>query len=431
MFQATRRRLTIWYAAVTGVLLLLFVTGVYLYVRHTLIERVDDTLEHVIEVLTRSLVIEPVSASEGKYRLDIESSFPNPAQSIEDDHIDIEWFDPEGRMIWSTFWEPSNIPLSPYSSSKTVHQSDEHIIRQVTKPVKINNHILGYLRVSHPWFEVSVPIRQLLFDLFLATVLMIFALSSTGWLLSGIAIGPVKESYQSLKQFTADASHELRNPLAMIQANVQMALSDPNADPQLLQRQLTVIERLTKRLGILVGDLLFLARLDSGIVANQKQIVPLDALLIEVIEEQRAIAQHKAIFLSLHIGDSTVASDSFNITGDWEQLARLFTNLIGNALKYTNVENTPSFVEVNFQRCNQYLQVEVKDNGIGIAETSVNYIFDRFYRIDPSRAQSVTGGSSGLGLAIAKAIVQEHHGVILVESILGKGSKFTVKLPVE
>jgi len=159
--------------------------------------------------------------------------------------------------------------------------------------------------------------------------------------------------------------------------------------------------------------------------------VPLDALLIEVIEEQRAIAQHKAIFLSLHIGDSTVADDSFNITGDWEQLARLFTNLIGNALKYTNVENTPSLVEVNMQRSNQYLQVEVKDNGIGIAETSVNYIFDRFYRIDPSRAQSVSGGSSGLGLAIAKAIVQEHHGVILVESILGKGSKFTVKLPVE
>jgi len=439
MFQATRRRLTLWYATVTAILLLVFATGFYFYVRHTLIERIDDTLEHVVEVVTRSLVIESVPVSEGKYRLNLEASFPNQAETVEDDHIDLEWFTPEGSLLWSTFSQPLNVPLSLHPRGKTVQLSNVHLLRQVTEPVSINHQILGYLRVSHPWFEVTKPTRELLFDLTLGTVLMVIGVGSIGWLLSGIAIQPVKDSYQSLKQFTADASHELRNPLAMIQTNVQMALAEPDADPQLLHRQLTVIERLTKRLGVLVADLLFLARLDSGIVLKEEQSVPLDALLIEVIEEQRAIAEQKNIFLSLRIfALCDKAPDCFTLKGDWDQLARLFTNLISNALNYTESQDTPASVEVELQSIQKdrtsYLQVQVKDTGCGIPETALPYIFARFYRIDPSRSYvpSKSGSSSsGLGLAIAKAIVEDHHGQISVSSILGKGTQFTVLLPLE
>ena len=434
MFQATRRRLTLWYAIVTAVLLLVFATGVYFYVRQTLIERIDDTLEHVVEVVTRSLVIESVPVSQGKYRVNVEASFPNQAETVEDDHIDLEWFTPEGDIIWSTFSEPDNIPLSLHRRGKTVHLTDSHLLRQVTEPVEINHHILGYLRVSHPWFEVTKPTRQLLLDLTLGTVLMVIGVGSIGWLLSGIAIQPVKDSYQSLKQFTADASHELRNPLAMIQTNVQMALAEPEADPQLLHKQLIVIERLTKRLGVLVGDLLFLARLDSGMVVKEEQDVPLDALLIEVIEEQRATAKQKDILLTLSIIDTELAS--FTLPGDWDQLARLFTNLISNALTYT--ESSAS-VQVELQSVKKeritYLQVEVKDTGCGIPETALPHIFDRFYRLDPSRShlpsKSGSSSGSGLGLAIVKAIVEDHHGQISVSSILAKGTKFTVLLPIE
>ena len=96
MFQATRRRLALWYTTVTAVLLLLFATGFYLYVRSTLIERVDDTLKHVVEVVERSLVIQHVETSDIPYRVNVEASFRDNADTVDDDHIDLEWFGPTG-----------------------------------------------------------------------------------------------------------------------------------------------------------------------------------------------------------------------------------------------------------------------------------------------------------------------------------------------
>lgn len=475
MFQTTRRRLALWYTAVTAVLLLLFATGVYFYVRSTLIERIDDTLKHVVEVVSRSLVIQSLPVSEGRYRVDVEDSFRNNVDEVEDDRIDLEWFSPVGELLWSTFSEPLDIPLHPNRSGETVRFSSERLLRQITQRIEINHRVLGYLRVSHPWFEVTKPIRQLAIDLILGIGMMLICVAAIGWLLSGIAMKPVRDSYQSLKQFTADASHELRNPIATIQTNVQMALAYPDAEPQLLQRQLKVIERLTQRLGILVNDLLFLARSDSGMVQPNYQDVPLDALLIEVIEEQRTIAQQKGIFLSLHIVEPSTDADRadeeiFTLKGDWDQLARLFTNLIGNALEYSlqkpedESDRTDEIsVEVELQHLKRdirslgvsvghsdpfgnrhaYLQVKVKDTGVGIPESDLSHIFDRFYRVDPSRSHSQqmsTSTGSGLGLAIAKAIVESHHGQITVDSIRDyppgsakgdRGTTFTVTLPIE
>ncbi|NEO63193.1 MAG: sensor histidine kinase, partial [Moorea sp. SIO4G2] len=161
MLQTTRRRLALWYTTVTAVLLLLFATGVYLYVRHTLIERVDDTLKHVVEVVERSLVIQPVDNSEIPYQFNIEASFRDNGDGVEDDHIDLEWFSPKGDLLWSTFSEPLTIPLKTNTTRATVHLSAEHLLRQLTQPVQIEDYILGYLRVSHPWFEVTKPSHQL------------------------------------------------------------------------------------------------------------------------------------------------------------------------------------------------------------------------------------------------------------------------------
>lgn len=439
MFQATRRRLALWYTAVTAILLLLFATGVFFYVRSTLVERVDDTLKHVVEVVNRSLVIESVSVSQGRYQVNVEASFRDNAEAVEDDHIDIEWFNPQGELVWSTFSDPPVTPLHLNRLAETVHISSDRILRQVTAKINLERYILGYLRVSHPWFEVTKPIRQLSFDLALGTLITIIIVGFIGWFLSGLAIQPIRESYQSLKQFTADASHELRNPIATIQTNVQMALTYGNTDPQVQQRQLRVVERLTKRLGNLVNDLLFLARSDSGMLQARQQKIPLDALLIEVIEEQRTLAQQKNVFLSLHIVElNNNHEDNFSLSGDWDQLARLFTNLISNGLEHSFSEETVSeknnqaaSVEVELQRIKRdrlhQLQVKVKDTGKGVPETALNHLFDRFYQVDPSRKSA---GGSGLGLAIAKAIVDNHHGQIKVESQLEQGTIFTVILPI-
>ena len=439
MFQATRRRLALWYTTVTAILLLLFATGVFFYVRSTLVERVDDTLKHVVEVVNRSLVIESVSVSEGRYQVDVEGSFPDNAEAVEDDHIDLEWFNPQGELVWSTFSDPPLIPLHLNRRAETVHLGGDRILRQVTQRINLDRYILGYLRVSHPWFEVTKPIRQLSFDLALATLITIIIVEFIGWFLSGLAIQPIRDSYQSLKQFTADASHELRNPIATIQTNVQMALSYGNSDPQVQQRQLKVVERLTQRLGNLVNDLLFLARSDSGMLQIKQQTLPLDALLIEVIEEQRTVAQQKDIFLSLHIVEPDNSNeDNFSLLGDWDQLARLFTNLISNGLEHSFSENKNiekeeqvSAVEVELKKIKrdrlQQLKVKVKDTGKGVPEVALSHLFDRFYQVDPSRKST---GGSGLGLAIAKAIVDNHHGQIKVESELNKGTIFTVILPI-
>ncbi len=480
MFQATRRRLALWYTAVTAVVLLLFATGVYMYVRSTLIERVDDTLNHVVEVVVRSLVIDPVnSAGDGKLHINLEASFPDNADTVEDDRIDLEWFSPTGELLWSTFSFPLNIPIHLNRTGETVRvvrwdieqgsrgaegqgsrgnvsvlapTAEENyqskilatkskiepsalVLRQVTERVEMGRQVLGYLRVSHPWFEVTKPSRQLIFDLSLGIGLMVISVAAIGWFLSGLAMKPVRESYQRLKQFTADASHELRSPIATIQTNVQVALADPDLEPQMHRQQLQVIERLTQRLGRLVDDLLFLARQDSGMVQPSFAPVPLDALLIEAIEEQRLVAASKNINLSLNLVEpptdinADISEEVYTLEGDWDQLARLFTNLVGNAVQYTLPGGRVDVELQQIKRLNYtQLQVKVKDTGIGIPEDALAHLFDRFYRVDPARSRAVVAGS-GLGLAIASAIVENHKGHIRVESILDRGTIFTVTLP--
>lgn len=471
MFQTTRRRLALWYTAVTAVLLLLFASGFYLYVRSTLIERIDDTLSHVVEVVQRSLVIESINPHfEGSpLRVDIEASFRDNATTGEDDHIDLEWFSPAGALLWSTLSEPLDIPLQTDNFSETVRverrragedgedrgdggdrdvnigslsfsspsspsssspplpsYSEPLVLRQVTQRVAIGHQLLGYLRVSHPWFEVTKPTRQLVVDLSLGTGLVLIVVGAIGWWLSDLAMEPVRESYQRLKQFTADASHELRSPIAVIQTNVQVALADPNPDPEVQKHHLQVVERLTRRLGRLVDDLLFLARQDSGMVQLRWSIVALDELLQEVLEEQRSLATDKQLHLTL-AGIEPQAN--YAVYGDRDQLIRLFTNLVGNAVQYTLAHGQIDIEVRQIKRAvNSAFQVTIQDTGVGIAAEALPHVFDRFYRVDPARSQTATKGS-GLGLAIAQVIVEKHQGQIQVSSTVGQGTIVTVVLP--
>ncbi|MFN6181310.1 MAG: sensor histidine kinase [Dolichospermum sp.] len=465
LFQATRRRLAIWYTAITAILLLLFASGVYLYVHSTLIERVDDTLYHVVEVVERSLVIEATKIQPNQLRVNVKSSFPNNAENAEDDRIDLEWFSPTGELLWSTFSEILNIPIHPNHTGETVRVASKggwgesaQLLRQVTKRIERGRQVLGYLRVSHPWFEVTKPSRQLIFDLALGISLMLLSVAASGWFLSGKAMKPVGESYQRLKQFTADASHELRSPIALIQTNVQVALADLDLvkeENNTLQyrQQLKIMERLTQRMGKLVNDLLFLARQDSGINTDVFSPCPLDALLMEVVEEQQLVAREKQINLVLNLVASSGTEVSpelqenwFTLIGNWEQLVRLFTNLIGNALHYTPVqgvikvelERIEGINRVTGRRCtNSHLQIKVSDTGIGIPRDALPKLFDRFYRVDPARthrsekSSSTTNTGSGLGLAIAQAIIARHQGQIQVSSTLGEGTTFMVTLPLK
>ncbi len=438
MFQTTRRRLAIWYTIVTAIVLLVFASGMYVYVRSTLIERIDDTLNHVVEVVSRSIAIDKIEnrGAPARFEIDVAASFQDNSDGVEDDRIDLELFDLGGKLLWSTLREPLDLPVWVNLSGETVRIRENLILRQITAPVTAQGRLIGFLRVSHPWFEVTKPTELLIIDLTIGTSLVITSIAAIGWLLSGIAIEPVKASYQQLKQFTADASHELRNPIAIIQTNVQVALGEEPLLPHQRQ-QLQTIERLTRRLGRLVDDLLFLARQDSSIVSPQFGTVPLDALLMETIEEQQLAAKDKGIKLTLEIIDSPALQlqsqsdlEVFNIHGDWDRLVRLFTNLLTNAIQYTPAPSgdRSAEIDVRLERISRqnisYLQVRVRDNGIGIPTPALPFLFDRFYRVDPARTagNSDVSSGSGLGLAIVRSIVASHQGEIDIESQINEGT---------
>jgi two-component system, OmpR family, manganese sensing sensor histidine kinase len=399
MFQATRLRLAIWYTTVTAVLLLVFASGFYSYVRLTLIDRIDDTIAHVVEVLERSLISKTLNLT------------ADLGNDLEADHIDMEWFSDKGVLLMSTLPPGISFPLAIAKDRyNTVYPLNQEPLRQFTKSVIKNGSLLGYLRVSHPWFEVTKPINQLLFDLAIGVSVMLIIVALCGWWLSAIAIEPVKESYQQLKQFTADVSHELRNPVAVIQTNVQVALADPNPDWEIQQGQLELIERLTRRLGRLLDDLLFLARHDGGIVQINLQSANLDQLLKRVIEEQRIFANPREIEILV---DSDQADHCIQAHPD--QIERLVTNLLSNAISYSPDRGK---IAITLSRLSSLsVQLKIEDSGIGIATADIPYIFDRFWHRSSQKG-------SGLGLAIVKAIAEAHHAQIKVESIEGKGTSF-------
>ena len=433
VFQSMRRRLTLWYALVTAILLIVFATGFYLYVQSTLIDRIDDTIDHVAEVIERSLIRSQLIDLESDSTHNFSRNLSANSEAIDADHIDIDWFSPNGQILWTTDANTDSLQerekgiLRPVY--RTVHLSEAEPLRQMTEPIVINGKLLGYLRISHPWFEVTKPVKQLFLDLAIGTTLMIFVVLLCGWWLAGIAMEPVRESYQRLKQFTADASHELRNPIAVIQTNVQVALADPNPEPEFQRSQLETIERITRRLGKLIEDLLFLARHDGGITNQKYEVCNLAQILHEVCEEQQAIAQQKDIKIEF-----ANVPENLLLAGDSDQLGRLFTNLISNAIAYTS-EQGQVIITIKPITSQNQVQVQIKDTGIGIPEAELSQIFERFYRYQPQKSSksmakstNLSTSGSGLGLAIAKAIANNHQGQINVESKVGQGTTFTVNL---
>jgi OmpR-family two-component system manganese-sensing sensor histidine kinase len=176
---------------------------------------------------------------------------------------------------------------------------------------------------------------------------------------------------------------------------------------------------------------------------SQHQALSIDALLLAVVEEQRLRAQQVGISLCLEIGDFPAPflgeqGDGLRVWGDWDELARLFTNLIGNALDYAYGEEPSAFagakVLIRLQPTKRdrvsFFQIDVQDWGVGIPSDALPHLFDRFYRVDSARShRAVREGGSGLGLAIAQSIVGRHQGYLSVESSSEQGTCFSVMLP--
>jgi two-component system OmpR family sensor kinase len=225
------------------------------------------------------------------------------------------------------------------------------------------------------------------------------------------------ESFRQVRQFSADASHELQTPLTILKGEIEVALRSgrtPEEYQQVLKSSLEEIERISR----LVEGLLLLARADSGVLRMDHKPVAVDELVAEVAAQMQKMAAARG--LSLHLGNLAPVT----ISGDREQLQRLFINLIDNAIKYTPAGGR---VSLSLSEEGDQALIAVTDTGIGLSADEQNQIFTRFYRAAQARSQS--GGGAGLGLCIAQSIAEAHGGTIKVLSHPGQGSTFTVVLP--
>jgi len=224
-------------------------------------------------------------------------------------------------------------------------------------------------------------------------------------------------AFASQRQFVADASHELRNPLAIIQTNAELTLADPEATRE-ISRRAGRIRRASERMLRLVEDMLALARLEARPVERER--IDLGRLLSELGDEFLASARSRGVELVW------TAPEGFRFVGDRSELKRALANLIDNAVRLTP---SGSSVRLASGRDDGWAWLAVADDGPGIAATDQERIFDRFYRLDKARSRA--GGGSGLGLAITREIVEAHQGEIRLFSSPGQGSTFVVWLPLE
>jgi two-component system sensor histidine kinase CiaH len=236
--------------------------------------------------------------------------------------------------------------------------------------------------------------------------------------LANRALVPIREAFAQQRQFTADASHELRTPLALIRANAETLsrsrVTLPPEDSELVNE--IILE--TDHLNRLIGDLLTLARGDSQSIQIAQKPVDLRALVSDVHDDLRYIAESRGI-------QSEVTLDGpVTVQGDEGRLRQLLLILLDNSLKYTN---PGGHVDLTLGRAENHARLIVSDTGIGIPQKDLSRVFERFYRVD--RAREHDSGGTGLGLAIADWIVHAHHGSIKADSEPGKGTRIVVDLP--
>lgn len=230
----------------------------------------------------------------------------------------------------------------------------------------------------------------------------------------------VQTSQQIQKEFLANVSHELKTPLTSIQGFAQAMLDGTVEDSESRDHAAKVIYEETDRLGRLVEDLLDLARLDAGQIEFDRHPVDLSILLQSIVDRMSLSAAEKSVQLERDLDGLAP------MIGDGDRLAQVFTNLLDNAIKHTPEGGT---VRLHGETEAGWISIHVDDSGRGIPNEDLSHIFERFYQVDKAR-RGGKGRGVGLGLAISRQIVEAHGGRLVAQSAIGKGSRFTVQMPI-
>lgn len=419
MFTRSRRRLTYLFTLPMGLILIVFSSVIYFFSVRDQISTFDKQLMSQTQRIAKIITQEP-------QRWDVtERKRWNINNGIEE----VCLYNNRGMLQkWNSDLScPRKLSLSPGLRTIQHNQNKSHLVpkvkfkRELTLRIKIDKKFIAYLQVAKSLRPLQEELARDRFFLSLGIPITLGFIGVVGWYLGGLAMKPTKRSYEQLQRFTADASHELRAPVAAILSNAQVGLLAPEDNTKQPRQRLENIVDISKTMSTLISNLLFLARHEGKLNPQDLQNCELVGLLEELATQYESIA--KAKYLNFV---TDFPSPPINLKADAELLRHAIKNLLDNAFKYT-----PQGGSIKLELINQSRRVliQVKDTGIGIPAENLPDIFERFYRVDTSRTRS--SGGFGLGLAIVQQIIQAHDGQITVDSTVGEGTTFQIILVVK
>ncbi len=352
---------------------------------------------------------------------------------------------------------PNQLGDQPLYENLTVQDTP---IRFATGRVVVNDHPYT-IQVAAPLKEFYEALERFRLILWFSAPLLLIGAGSGGYLISRRALKPVDQitqaaesisisnlsdrlavpktsdelqrlsetlnrmlarldtSVQKISQLTADASHELRAPVSLIRTTAELAVHGGRTNTEYHEDMVQILAE-AERTSRLIDSLLLLARADAGGSELQHELMDVTTCLREAVEQGRSLAAAKRTELTAELDSAPVV-----VSGDSEALRRLLFILIDNAIKYTPEGGR---AQVRLEVLDGQAAIKVTDSGIGISKSDLPHIFDRFWRADKVRSRGM--GGAGLGLSIARWIVEQHRGSIEVQSQLRKGTTITVKIPI-
>ncbi|MBD1870883.1 two-component sensor histidine kinase [Leptolyngbya sp. FACHB-671] len=449
MFNRSRQDLARWFTLSMGSILVLFAGILYFLEAKEQMRSFDQNLYDICQYMAAAV---EDGNFQNRRRIDLEDVpvLGGDVLPLNTNLVFVRWYSPERELIqffgdippsqlqsesgFQTIVESSSTAsstatppeeplqfdgfLSESRSAETLANAGTVRLRQLTLPVYQDGVLIGYLQVAVPLTPVDESLGRLRWLLVFGVPIALGAIAQTGWVLGGLAMQPIRQSYDQLQRFTADASHELRAPLAAIINNAQAGLMDLT-DPQEQQLRLEKIISRAESMAALVSQLLFLARNEAQLKPDSLRTVDLTRLLRSLTAEYTPQAAAKELQLICELPEQLLM-----LRAELALLRQAITNLLTNALQYTPAGGT---VTLSAIQQTQQIVIRVQDTGVGISAEDLPQVFERFYRVDQVRSRH-TGGF-GLGLAIVQQIIHAHQGKITATSKIGEGTTFQIELP--
>src|SRR3989475_6513537 len=422
MFSAARWRLTLVFTGVLVVVLVACGVVVYLTTRSVMYDRVD----HDLEDRARS----DLPLFQGGPHGEPDRGPPGSVSEFVPGGYFYAISDTDGQILKGSAYLDTQALASSTTLVKAMDTGDTFADTKSSKgePQRIYafavtvNGTPGVVQIGRSSEPEEAALSQLRIVLLAVLAVSIVPAVGGGYLLSGRALRPIKTAMDSQRTFIADASHELRTPVAVVRTNAELLKRHlgPDTGHTAASDQVALDDILSEsdRLGRMVDQMLTLAEADAGQRTVLTAEVSLNELVDQVTRSMRSLAEAREISLNAQL------NSDISLGGDPSRLRELLTVLLDNAVKYTDAGGR---VDVSVRKEHKKAIITVSDNGPGIPFEALPHVFDRFYRVDKARSRE--SGGTGLGLAIARHIVEAHTGTIDFESKIREGTLVTVALP--